>query len=554
MKASRLLECLGIYPTPMTSNASAWLIVALFVSLSCQGQQSSPEAEAERPTSPIVLNGTTLFRVRGVAAYPAEERAQAIARRIEAVAGDASLAVDTLRVTESGERSTISAGDRVLMVVIDADANFEGVNRAILAELHRVRIAQAINTYRREHSPGVLFQATLYALGATLVLAVGLFAGNRLFRHCHAATERYFRSKMDDVRGSSLQLVHTDSLWAYLSRVLRIVRAVSILMAGFAYAHFVLGLYPWTRPTAQHLFAILVGPLNRMGKAIVASLPNLLFLVILLVVVRCALKLIRHFFEAIENRTISFSGFDQDWAMPTYQLARVLVIAFALVVAYPYLPGSDTAAFKGVSVLLGVVFSFSSSSAIANVIGGYTLTYRRAYKVGDRVKIGDTVGDVIQIRLQATHVHSLKNEEVIVPNSEVLKTSVINYSSMAHKEGLILHTTVGIGYETPWRQVEAMLLESVQRTPGLLREPTPFVRQTLLGDFAITYEINAYCDQPQASNALYTALHHNILDIFNEYGVQIMTPAYVADPKKPKLVPLDEQFGHPAALARHVPG
>ncbi len=533
----------------------AWLLAALLLSLllsrPCQGQPGSPEAEADRPTAPIALNGKVLFRVRGVAAYPAEQRAQAITDRIEAVAADTSVSTDTLRVTESGDRSTISAGDRVLMAILDADASLEKVDRKTLAELHRVGIAQAINVYRHERSPGVLFKATLYALGATLALAMVLFAGDRLFRRLDAAAERYVRFKMEGVQIRPLHLIQADRLSSSLSAALRVLRTMAILAIGFLYAYFVLGLYPWTRQTAQHLFAILFGPVGTMGKSIVESVPSLLFLVILVVMVRYALTLMRLFFEAIENRTFSFSGFDQDWAMPTYQIARVLVIAFALVVAYPYLPGSDSAAFKGVSVFLGVVFSLSSSSAIANVIAGYTLTYRRAYKVGDRVKIGDAFGDVVEIRLQATYLRSLKNEEIIIPNSEVLKTSVINYSSMAKKSGLILHTTVGIGYETPWRQVEAMLLESAQRTPGLLREPPPFVRQKSLGDFAIMYEINAYCDQPQASNTLYTFLHHNILDIFNEYGVQIMTPAYVADPKEPKVVPRDQQFGFlPASATR----
>jgi small-conductance mechanosensitive channel len=227
-------------------------------------------------------------------------------------------------------------------------------------------------------------------------------------------------------------------------------------------------------------------------------------------------------------------------------MVRVLVVAFALVVAYPYLPGSQSDAFKGVSIFLGVIFSLGSSSAVANIIAGYSLTYRRAYRIGDRVKISDVVGDVAETRLQVTHLRSLKNEEIIIPNSTIMNSHVINYSSLAARHGLILHTTVGIGYETPWRQVEAMLLEAAARTPGLLREPPPFVLQKALGDFAVTYEINVYSDQPQAGPLLYTALHRNILDVFNEYGVQIMTPAYEGDPEQAKVVPKDKWFELPA--------
>jgi small-conductance mechanosensitive channel len=174
------------------------------------------------------------------------------------------------------------------------------------------------------------------------------------------------------------------------------------------------------------------------------------------------------------------------------------------------------------------------------------MTYRRAFKVGDRVKVLDLIGDVTEIRLQVTHIRSLKNEEIIVPNSQILGSHVINYSRLAKDQGLILHTTVGIGYETPWRQVEAMLLMAAERTPGLMREPPPFVLQKALGDFCVTYEINVHSDRPQESQKLYTALHQNILDIFNEYGVQIMTPAYEGDPEQAKVVPKEKWFEAPA--------
>jgi len=167
--------------------------------------------------------------------------------------------------------------------------------------------------------------------------------------------------------------------------------------------------------------------------------------------------------------------------------------------------------------------------------------------VGDRVQIGDALGDVVEIRLQATHLRTLKNEELVVPNLVLLNSQVVNCSSLAAKQGLILHTRVGISYETPWRQVEAMLLLAAERTPGLLKEPAPFVRHHSLGDFAVNYELNAYCDDAQAMMPLYTALHRQILDVFNEYGVQIMTPAYEGDPERPKLVPRERWFAAPAA-------
>ena len=201
-----------------------------------------------------------------------------------------------------------------------------------------------------------------------------------------------------------------------------------------------------------------------------------------------------------------------------------------------------------------MIFSLGSSSIIANLIAGYTMIYRRAFKVGDRIEVGDVRGDVTQTRLLVTHLRTIKNEEIVLPNSVILNGHVINYSTLAKSRGLILHTTVGIGYETPWRQVEEMLKLAAERTPGLLRDPPPFVLLKSLDDFAVTYEINAYTGDAHGMSRLYTALHRNILDVFNEYDVQIMTPAYEEDTEQPKVVPKEKWYTPPAVKHGDVPG
>jgi small-conductance mechanosensitive channel len=271
-----------------------------------------------------------------------------------------------------------------------------------------------------------------------------------------------------------------------------------------------------------------------------------LFLLILVLVTRYLLALIRGFFSAIEDGTITLGEFDPAWGKPTYRLVSVAVIACALVVAYPYIPGSGSEAFKGVSLFIGLLFSLGSTSLIGNVIAGYTLTYRRTFKKGDRVKIGDHIGDVEHSRTMATYLRTPKNELIVVPNSRIINEEVVNYSTLAQQEGLILHTTVGIGYNVPWRQVEAMLLEAAARTRELLPEPKPFVLQKSLGDFAVTYELNGYCNRPNAMGRVYSRLHQNILDLFNEYGVQIMTPSYESDPQEAKIVAQNRWYSAPA--------
>jgi small-conductance mechanosensitive channel len=242
-------------------------------------------------------------------------------------------------------------------------------------------------------------------------------------------------------------------------------------------------------------------------------------------------------------------GFDPEWAWPTYRIARAVVLVFAVVVAYPFIPGSSTEAFKGVSLFVGVLVSLGSSSVIGNLLSGYTMIYRRAFRVGDRVRIEDVVGEVVEIRVTVTHLRTPKNEEVILPNSLIMNSKVINYSALARQQGLILHTNVGIGYEVPWRQVEAMLMAAANATEGVKKDPPPFVLQRSLGDFAIDYELNVYVPDATAILATYDRLHRNILDQFNEHGVQIMTPAYESDPETAKVVPKARWYAAPAAAA-----
>jgi len=214
--------------------------------------------------------------------------------------------------------------------------------------------------------------------------------------------------------------------------------------------------------------------------------------------------------------------------------------------AFPYIPGSNSPAFKGISIFFGVLLSLGSSSAISNILAGFSLIYRRAFKVGDRVKIADFMGDVMEMRLEVTHLKTIKNEEIVVPNSMINSSHVINYSTLANRNGLILHTSVTIGYDAPWRQIHALLLMAAEKTPGLLSEPKPFILQTALNDFYVAYELNVYCNTPQMMVEIYSDLHKNIQDAFNEYGVQIMSPWYRFDPDRPKVVPKDRWYAAPA--------
>jgi small-conductance mechanosensitive channel len=334
-----------------------------------------------------------------------------------------------------------------------------------------------------------------------------------------------------------------------LHQALHLATVILLIVLLFQFLGFVLGRFPATRPLSNGLLGLVVGPLTTMGNSFVRELPSLAFLAVLFVVLRIVLRVLRLIFGAIQRGRLRWPGFEPEWAQPTYKIVRFALIAFGIVIGYPYFPGSESAAFKGISLFVGVLLSLGSSSAIANIVAGYLLIYRRVFRVGDRVKIGDVIGDVTDSKIQVTRLRSLKNEEVIIPNSTILSTQVVNYSALCRSNGLILHTEVGIGYETPWRQVEAMLVTAAERTTGILKTPSPFVLHNRLADFAVIYELNVYCGEATTMLEVYSDLHRHILDVFNEYGVQIMTPAYMADPAAPKIVPPEHWHAAPAAMA-----
>lgn len=518
-----------------------WIFCALLGGTAFAQQPPTADATAVNQ-APVIVDGKKLFRVRGISSYPATRRASEVRQRIIDLANDESFDPDELSVSnEQSNRSTILAGDLVILNVFDEDAALENIQRELLAFAHRDVIASAIRQYRSDRSIDRLVNNSLLALTATLLFVFLLWANTRLFRWLVNWTERDVRRGVQELATKTRHLFHPRQLWEVFAGLLRFLRLIVYFLLAYFYLNAVLGLYPWTRPAARMLFHFVIDPLESIWLGFVASLPNLIFLVILGIVTSYVLKFCRAFFRAIELGRIRLESFEAEWAMPTYKIIRILVVAFAVVVAYPYIPGSDSLAFKGVTVFVGILLSLGSSSFIANLLAGLSMTYRGAFRVGDRIRVGETEGVVEELKVMITRVRTPKNEIVVIPNSNIMNSDVINYSQLAKAEGLLLHTKVGIGYDTPWRLVEAMLIEAAGRTSGIDKEKSPFVLQTSLGDFSVEYQINAYCKEVGNLQRIYSELHANIQDVFNENSVQIMSPAYVADPETPKLVPTESR-------------
>jgi small-conductance mechanosensitive channel len=526
----------------------ALLVISTFPAFAQTSNAPSKPEEDASPGFPVVLGNRTIFYIKDkIKGYDPQERARVISERIKAVADDTAIPVDSMRTSAFNVPLTqITAKDELLVALFDQDAKAEGVTRDQLAKVYVQELQSAIEHYRAERSTKGIIISVLYALLATLVLIALLYVLNRLYRLCDAKVGGWVDAKKVSIHIQALELVRAERIKTTLVGASKMISFAILVMLLYTYVYLCLSLFSWTRPFAGQLLNHLLVTLATVGRGVWVELPDLLILGVIVVITCYAVKLTRLFFNEIEKGTITFKGFYPEWGQPTYKLVRALIVAFAAVIAFPYIPGSASPAFKGVSIFLGVLFSLGSTSAIANILAGYTLTYRRIFKIGDRVKIADFTGDVVDTRLQVVHLRTIKNEEIVVPSSTIVNSHVINYSSLARKQGLILHTTVTIGYDAPWRQVKALLLMAAERTPGLKREPPPFILQTSLDDFYVSYELNVYTDDPSKMPQIYNDLHENIQDTFNEYGVQIMSPSYRADPAQPKIVPREEWYAAPA--------
>ena len=506
--------------------------------------QSSP-INPEQP-APVILDGRTVFYVRAtVKSITPQGRAQGIAERIRKLATDPYFRSDSITITDTDISTDISTGDTIITIIFDVDAQAEGRSRQELGAERAQQIKTAIQQYRQDHSTRNILKASGLALLTTIVFLALLVVTQKLYRYSRARLLAW----IDKDSGALLkkyEQLHSQQIKAAILSSLKLPRLIAVLFLVYFYVGVVFSFFPGTRDYAGLLLAYVIGPLNVIWQAVKHEIPKLFFILILVVLVRYVVKLLRLLFRGVEAGTIEFSGFYPEWAMPTFKLAKILVIVFALTVVYPYIPGSGSDAFKGVSLFLGLLISLGSSSFVGNVIAGLTMTYMRAFKIGDRVMIEDFIGDVIETSMQVTHIRTPKNEIISVPNSKIINSHVINYSALAREKGLILHTTVGIGYDSPWRQVRAMLLLAAEKTSGVLKDPAPFVFQKSLGDFCVTYELNVFTDDALLMGRIYSDLHKNIIDIFNEYQVQIMTPNYEGDPKQPALVQKDNWYAAPA--------
>ncbi len=422
------------------------------------------------------------------------------------------------------------AGDIVLTTVTDQDSDFDalGRTRQKLAAAEADSMRRALTQATDDYSAASLSLGALKAAAAALVLVLILFGLRMLFPAVYRGIQRRRGTRIRTIRIQSLELLSEERITEGLLQAARLLRFALTLLLLYFFIPLLFSFFAPTRRFGRSLVEYVIAPVHRGWLAFINYLPSLLVVIVVVFFTLQALKLARFLFKEIERGTIAWPGFYPEWAMPTSRIVELLLVAFALVIAFPYLPGSNSAAFRGVSIFLGVLLSLGSSTAIANVVAGVLLTYTRAFKIGDRVSIADTTGDVIEKTLLATHLRTIKNVDVTVPNGLVLASHIVNYSRASVEKPLILNMEITLGYDTPWRRIHELLIAAAKGVPGVLADPAPFVLQTALDDFYVRYQVNAATVFPTQMPQMYSELNQRILDAFNEAGVEVMSPHYNA--------------------------
>ena len=477
------------------------------------------------PGVPVVVEGDTLFYLytkRG--GYTPLQRAEMIDAAIMQLGKRFTLHPDSVYIESSDIVTDLMYGNKVIASFTDQDGLWEGRSREQLATDKRKIVVQKLKELKEEHS--------LWQLGKRILYFVLVLAGQYLlfwltgwlFRKLKVRIQKLKDTRLKPISIQNYELLDTQrqvNLLIFLSNLLRYVIMLITVPLLFA-------IFPQTKGLAYQIFSYIWNPIKNILVGIVDYIPNLFAILIICFAVKYLVRLVHYLSREVEAGRLKFGGFYPDWAMPTYHIIRFLLYAFMIAMIYPYLPGAKNGVFQGISVFVGLIISLGSSTVIGNVIAGLVITYMRPFKLGDRIQLNDTIGNVIEKTPLVTRIKTPKNEVVTIPNSFIMSSHTVNYSASAREYGLIIHSEVTIGYDVPWRQVHQLLIEAALNTPGVIDDPRPFVLETSLSDWYPVYQINAYIREADKLAQIYSDLHQNIQDRFNEAGIEIMSPHYMA--------------------------
>jgi small-conductance mechanosensitive channel len=529
----------------------ALLLVPLAV---LAGEPGSAASAPGRPTDAGYGDAPVMILNREVAVLrapffgvTAADRARRTEGRLDEILSQGGPGTVSVRREPQGNVVLVDGAVAIILVPEDVDAVAgETLDAATLKA--QQALTNAIAGTREARDRGKMVQATwrsgLATLGFVLGFAIVLRARRSLFFRTAALLET--RASRAGVAGTAL----VNAGW--LRGLARgCVNGLCLLVLGilsYEWLAFVLQQFPYTRAWGEELGNFLLDVVHRIGGGVLRALPDLFIALVIFLLAKVVTSLLRPVFDHIERDGSETGWLNRDSAAPTRKLVNVGIWLFALVMAYPYFPGAGSDAFKGMSVLIGLMVTWGGSNLVGQWASGLILMYSRTLRVGEYVRIAEQEGTVTDLKTFITRIRTGMGEEITLPNATVLATTTKNYSRAVKGRGYVVDTVVTIGYDTPWRQVASMLVEAARRTPAVLDNPAPLVFKTALSDFYIEYRLvcQAIPEQPRPRAAVLDALHAHIVDVFNEQGVQIMSPHYLDDPSAAKVVAADDPFAAPA--------
>lgn len=480
------------------------------------------EPAVSNSSSVVLFHGEELFEVADISSVSSDKRVEVLLHRFKRAAKSPLVNTEHFRVHHDDDLkvSLIMMDSDVICAVWESDAKLHGVDREKLAEDWHIAIRDIIEQYRKDHTTDSYVKGGVFAAVATLVFLIVWFVLRLLCRKEMKAIEKKFSGQ------KMFKFLDGDSVVTINGNLIKFIRAVTMIWVFVIYLNLVLSFFPWTFNLSARLFELVSTPVINFGQAFVENLPNLFALCVIGGIVWFVLRGVKHIFEQIGEGKVRINGFYRDWADPTYRLLRVVIVVFAAVVAFPFIPGSSSPAFKGISIFMGVLLSLGSTSAVGNIVAGLVLTYMRPFVSKDFVEISGLRGTVVSRGTFSTRLKTPTNEIISIPNASVSTNHIINFSRMAEKGGVNVGATITIGYDEPWRKIHELLIAAAKGVPDVLENPPPKVLQLELGDFYVKYKLIVTTKHPERRFPMRSNLYQNIQDNFAKAGVEIMSPHY----------------------------
>lgn len=478
---------------------------------------------------PVTIESDTLYYIyarRGGVAP--QSRAQAVEDAVTSLGKKFSVYPDSIYIESTDITTELMYDNRVIASFTDQDALWENTSRDELAKMRREVIVKKLHELQKEHGLMQFMKRIAMFVFIIFVQILLIWGTSWVYRRGKNYINSLKESKLKPISFHDYEILDTHRQVRVLLLFWRLVRYVSILILLIITIPVLFSIFPQTEALAYKIFSYIWNPVRKIFSSIIDYIPNLFTIIIIWLAIKYLVKVFYYFAKEIEADKLKIAGFYPDWAQPSYQIVRFLLYAFMIAMIYPYLPGSEDGVFQGVSVFVGLIISLGSTSVISNVMAGMIITYMRPFKIGDRIKLNDTIGNVMEKTPFVTRIKTPKNEIVTIPNSFVLSSHTINYSSSARKYGLIIHSEISIGFDVPWELAHELLIEAALKIANVEKEPAPFVLETSLEDFYPVYQINAYIKDADKSAQIYSELHRNIQELAAEAGIELLSPHYYA--------------------------